>query len=182
MSRLNLLEETRYERLPVTVFENKQSAEKNVAARIAALIKAKQADGEKAVLGLATGATPVGVYKELVRLHKEEGLSFKNVVTFNLDEYFPMQPDAVQSYVRFMKEQLFDHIDILLENIHIPDGTLPKEKVAEFCLAYEQKISDFGGIDLQILGIGRTGHIGFNEPGSAPNSGTRLVTLADLTR
>ncbi|WP_026903333.1 glucosamine-6-phosphate deaminase [Pedobacter glucosidilyticus] len=182
MSRLNLLEETRFEKLPVTVFTDQHAASINVAQRIANLIKAKQQKGEKAILGLATGATPVGVYAELVRMHKEEGLSFKNVITFNLDEYYPMRPDAVQSYVTFMNEQLFNHIDIEKENIHIPDGTLPENEVADFCLNYEKKISAYGGLDLQILGIGRTGHIGFNEPGSAPNSGTRLVTLDDLTR
>ncbi|RYE21873.1 MAG: glucosamine-6-phosphate deaminase, partial [Sphingobacteriales bacterium] len=168
--------------LPVLVFPDPATASKNVAARIASLIRLKQAAGNKTVLGLATGATPIRVYKELIRLHKEEGLSFKDVVTFNLDEYFPMQPDAVQSYVYFMKQNLFNHIDIDPANIHIPDGTIAEDKVAAFCIEYEQKISEYGGLDLQILGIGRTGHIGFNEPGSAPNSGTRLVTLADLTR
>ncbi len=182
MSRLNLLEETRFEKLPVSVFTNQHAASINVAQRIANLIKTKQEKGEKAILGLATGATPVGVYAELIRIHKEEGLSFKNVVTFNLDEYYPMKPDAAQSYVTFMNEQLFNHIDIEKDNIHIPDGTLPENEVADFCLNYEKKISAYGGLDLQILGIGRTGHIGFNEPGSAPNSGTRLVTLDDLTR
>src|ERR1700761_5958991 len=182
MARLNLLEETRYEKLPVTVYSSPSAASIAVAARIAALIRAKQEKGEKAVLGLATGVTPIAVYAELIRLHKEEGLSFKNVVTFNLDEYYPMQPTAIQSYVRFMDQQLFNHIDIDRANIHIPDGTLNQNDVARFCLEYEQKITALGGLDLQILGIGRTGHIGFNEPGSAPNSGTRLVTLDDLTR
>ncbi|RYE90702.1 MAG: glucosamine-6-phosphate deaminase, partial [Cytophagaceae bacterium] len=181
-TRLNLLEETRFEKLPVTVYRNKQVASVKVAERIADLIKGKQRLGEKAVLGLATGATPVGVYEELVRLHREEGLSFHNVVTFNLDEYYPMQPTAPQSYVTFMNENLFDHIDIERENIHIPDGTLAPDEVAAFCLNYERQIEEHGGLDLQILGIGRTGHVGFNEPGSAPNSGTRLVTLDDLTR
>src|ERR1700744_3525241 len=182
MARLNLLEETRYEKLPVTVYKNQQEASLAVAGRIAALIRKKSEKGEKAVLGLATGATPIGVYAELVRQHREEGLSFANVITFNLDEYFPMQPTAVQSYVTFMNENLFNHVDIKKENIHIPDGTLPQDEVAAFCLNYEKQITDLGGLDLQILGIGRTGHIGFNEPGSAPNSGTRLVTLDDLTR
>ena len=182
MARLNLLEETRFEKLPVTVYPDKQTASVKVAERIARLIQRKQEAGEQAVLGLATGATPVGVYEELVRLHQEEGLSFQNVVTFNLDEYYPMLPDAPQSYVTFMNENLFDHIDIKRENIHIPDGTLAPEEVAAFCLNYERQIEEVGGLDLQILGIGRTGHVGFNEPGSAPNSGTRLVTLDDLTR
>src|SRR6202012_4575958 len=182
MARLNLLEETRYEKLPVTVYKNQQEASLAVANRIASLIRKKAGNGEKAVLGLATGATPIGVYAELVRQHREEGLSFANVITFNLDEYFPMQPTAVQSYVTFMNENLFNHVDIDKKNIHIPDGTLPQEDIAAFCLNYEKQITDLGGLDLQILGIGRTGHIGFNEPGSAPNSGTRLVTLDDLTR
>ncbi len=182
MGRLNLLEETRFEKLPVSVFPDASTASIAVAKRIADLIREKQKKGEQAVLGLATGSTPVKVYSELVRLHKEEGLSFQNVVTFNLDEYYPMQPDSAQSYVTFMRKKLFDHVDIKEENINIPDGNLKLEDIPEFCINYEQKISDFGGIDLQILGIGRTGHIGFNEPGSAPNSGTRLVTLNDLTR
>ncbi len=182
MPRLNLLEETRYEKLQVTVYPNPNLASINVANRIAQLIISKQQKGEKAILGLATGATPVKVYAELVRMHKEEGLSFYNVVTFNLDEYFPMKATAKQSYVSFMYEHLFNHIDVPEKHIFIPDGTLKQENVAAFCLDYEQKITAFGGLDLQILGIGRTGHIGFNEPGSAPNSGTRLVTLDDLTR
>ena len=182
MARLNLLEETRFEKVPVTVYPTQGEASIQVAQRIAKIITDKQAKGEKAVLGLATGATPVKVYKELVRMHNEEGLSFNNVVTFNLDEYYPMQPTAEQSYVVFMNKNLFDHIDIPKENINIPDGTLAPEDVQAYCMAYEQKISSLGGLDIQILGIGRTGHIGFNEPGSAPNSGTRLVTLDDLTR
>lgn len=182
MARLNLLEETRFEKLPVTVFKNQDIASRKVARRIADLIISKQQKGENAVLGLATGATPVGVYAELIRLHQEEGLSFKNVITFNLDEYYPMSPQSVQSYVAFMKDQLFDHVDMDMNNVNIPDGTLSLEKIHDYCLEYEQKVSAIGGLDLQILGIGRTGHIGFNEPGSAPNSGTRLVTLDDLTR
>ena len=150
MSRLNLLEETRYEKLPVSVYSDEQTASIEVARRIAALIISKQEKGEQAVLGLATGATPVKVYKELIRLHKE-GLSFSNVVTFNLDEYYPMKPEADQSYVRFMNENLFDHIDIDRANINIPNGELAREDIEDFCLKYEQKISGFGGIDLQIL-------------------------------
>ncbi|HSI69183.1 MAG TPA: glucosamine-6-phosphate deaminase [Gillisia sp.] len=182
MARLNLLEETRFEKSAVTVYADEHIASKMVAQRIADLIKRKQEEGSFTVLGLATGATPVEMYAELVRMHKKEGLSFKNVITFNLDEYFPMEPSAKQSYVTFMHENLFDHIDIPGENINIPDGTLKKENIASFCMDYENRIEELGGLDLQILGIGRTGHIGFNEPGSAPNSGTRLVTLDDLTR
>ncbi len=182
MARLNLLEETRYEKLPVTVYPNQKVAAVAVAKRIADLIRSKNDRGEQTVLGLATGVTPIGVYAELVRLHREEGLTFKNVITFNLDEYYPMRPNAAQSYVTFMYENLFSHIDIDRANVHIPDGTLKQDDIAHFCLDYERKINALGGIDLQVLGIGRTGHIGFNEPGSAPNSGTRLVTLDDLTR
>ena len=182
MARLNLLEETRFEKLPISVFETPSEASLSVAKRIADLIKSKQAKGEQAVLGLATGATPVTVYTELIRLHQEEGLSFENVVVFNLDEYYPMQSDAAQSYVTFLNKNLLNHIDIKRENIYIPNGMVSQSEIQNFCLEYEQKINDLGGIDLQLLGIGRTGHIGFNEPGSAPNSGTRLVTLNDLTR
>lgn len=182
MIRLNLLEETRFEKVPVKVFSNQDEASVKIANRIAALIREKQASGENAVLGLVTGSTPVKVYRELVRLHKEEGLSFKNVITFNLDEYYPMSPDTEQSRVNFMKKHFFDLVDIHEENIHIPDGTISVENIADYCLNYEEKISSYGGIDIQLLGIGRTGHIGFNEPGSAPNSGTRLVILNELTR
>ncbi len=182
MKRLNLLEETRFEKVPVRIYADQNVASKEVAKKIANLIRSKQEAGENAILGLATGATPIKIYAELVRLHSEEGLSFSNVITFNLDEYFPMHPDAEQSYVRFMKQHLFDLVDIKPENINIPDGTIAKEDVVPYCIAYEKKINDLGGLDLQLLGIGRTGHIGFNEPGSAPNSGTRLVTLDDLTR
>ncbi|MEN5432858.1 glucosamine-6-phosphate deaminase [Sphingobacterium faecium] len=182
MARLNLLEETRFEKVPVSVYPDPSTASKVVAKRIADIIRKKQENGENAILGLATGATPVKVYAELIRLHKEEGLSFKNVITFNLDEYYPMQPDAAQSYVTFMNKNLFDHVDIERANVNIPDGTLAVDAINAACEAYEQKITDLGGLDIQILGIGRTGHIGFNEPGSAPNSGTRVVTLDDLTR
>jgi glucosamine-6-phosphate deaminase len=182
MPRLNLLEETRFEKLPVTVYTDMLTASKVVANRIAEIIKQKALKGENAILGLATGATPVAVYRELVRLHQQDGLSFKNVVTFNLDEYYPMAATASQSYKVFMNTHLFDHVDIAPDNINIPNGELAESEVAAFCLAYEKKISGYGGLDLQILGIGRTGHIGFNEPGSAPNSGTRLVSLDELTR
>ena len=182
MSRLNLLEETRFEKIPVSIFPDENQASISVARRIANLINQNNLIAKTTVLGLATGSTPIKVYKELIRLHKDEGLSFKNVITFNLDEYYPMKSDSAQSYVTFMNENLFNHIDIDKSNIHIPDGTLGENEIVNFCLSYEKKISEYGGIDLQILGIGRTGHIGFNEPGSAPNSGTRLVTLDDLTR
>lgn len=171
-----------FERIPVVTFDNNLVASKAVAADIATLIRSRAEMGRHAVLGLATGSTPTRLYAELVRLHKQEGLSFKNVVTFNLDEYFPMQPDAHQSYVRFMNEQLFDHVDIDRTNVHIPDGTLQRDDVYAFCQSYERLIDEAGGIDIQILGIGRTGHIGFNEPGSTKDSKTRMVTLDILTR
>lgn len=173
--------QARFENIPTQIFESSKIASKSVAEEIAELIRQKQASGQMCVLGLATGSTPTTVYGELVRMHKEEGLSFKNVVTFNLDEYYPMRPDALQSYVRFMNEYLFDHVDILPENVHIPDGTLPKDKVHEYCMEYERKIAEHGGLDMQVLGIGRTGHIGFNEPGSGINSRTRLITLDHIT-
>lgn len=176
------LEMTKYEKVPTQVFESSAEASRAVAHDIAELIQQKQDIGENCVLGLATGSTPTSVYNELVKMHQQEGLSFSNVVTFNLDEYFPIEPGALQSYVRFMHEYLFDHVDILKENIHIPDGTLPYELVESFCREYEEKIEAYGGLDLQILGIGRTGHIGFNEPGSHIHSGTRLITLDHITR
>tara|TARA_R110000796_G_scaffold104102_1_gene213740 strand:- start:109523 stop:111451 length:1929 start_codon:yes stop_codon:yes gene_type:complete len=174
--------EKRFENIETEVFENSNSASKAVAQEIASLIIDKQARNQLCVLGLATGSTPKGLYNELVRMHKEDGLSFKNVVSFNLDEYYPIEPDAVNSYVRFMKELLFDHVDIVPENIHIPDGTLSKQKIADYCRDYETKIEALGGIDIQILGIGGNGHIGFNESGSLQNSKTRLVALDHITR
>jgi glucosamine-6-phosphate deaminase len=153
-----------------------------VAQQIASLIREKQKKKEKCVLGLATGSTPRSLYAELVRLHREEGLSFKNVISFNLDEYYPIEPQALQSYHRFMHSNLFDHIDILAKNIHIPNGETPKDKIKEHCRSYEKRIEEAGGIDLQILGIGTNGHIGFNEPGSGLYSKTRLITLDNSTR
>ncbi|MEY4383068.1 MAG: hypothetical protein RI995_610 [Bacteroidota bacterium] len=171
-----------FERIPTKIFSDSESASKIAAGEIAAIIRQKEKEGKTTVLGLATGSTPKKVYQELIRLHKEEGLSFKNVVTFNLDEYHPMEPNAIQSYVRFMKEQLFDHIDIPPQNTHIPNGQLPLEEIPGFCKAYEEKIERLGGLDFQILGIGRNGHIGFNEPGSLINSKTRLMTLDMSTK
>jgi glucosamine-6-phosphate deaminase len=173
---------TTVERIPVTVYDLSAEASRAVAREIAELVQQRAAAGKRTVLGLATGSTPVGVYDELIRLHREEGVSFKTVVSFNLDEYWPMPPDALQSYHRFMREHLFDHVDIPADAIHIPDGRLPREGIHAACAAYEEKIAAAGGIDLQILGIGRTGHIGFNEPGSTLESRTRLITLDSVTR
>jgi glucosamine-6-phosphate deaminase len=168
------------ERITTHIFTFAADASKYVATEIANLIRTSPKP--HVVLGLATGSTPTAVYAELVRMHKQEGLSFKNVVTFNLDEYYPMKPDQLQSYHRFMNEHLFNHIDIPRENVHIPDGTLPEKDVEKFCFEYEQNIVKYGGIDIQILGIGKTGHIGFNEPGSSNKSITRLLYLDKVTR
>lgn len=171
-----------FEKMPVKIWDDAIDASRFVARSIELAIRQRQQEGQKIVLGLATGSTPIRVYEELVRMHKEEGLSFRNVVTFNLDEYYPMPREAQQSYWRFMHEYLFDHVDILPENIHIPDGTIPMEKVADYCEQYEKLIGLAGGIDIQLLGIGRTGHIGFNEPGAWETSPTRMVRLDHLTR
>lgn len=170
------------ERIPTSVHESSARASAAVAREIADLIHARRREGRRAVLGLATGSTPQGVYDELVRLHTAEGLSFRGVVTFNLDEYHPMNPDDLQSYRRFMREHLFDRVDIDPADTHLPDGTLPLADVPAHCDRYERAIADAGGIDLQLLGIGRTGHVGFNEPGSARDSRTRLITLDKVTR
>ena len=175
-------EETRFEKIHNEIFKNSTEASKVVAQEIAQLIKYKQQKNEPCILGLATGSSPVKVYEELVRMHKEEGLSFKNVITFNLDEYYPMTKENKQSYHCFMHQHLFDHIDIKSENINIPDGTVSIENLNQYCIDYEMKIKNSGGIDFQLLGIGRTGHVGFNEPGSHINSGTRIITLDHITR
>jgi len=175
-------EENRFEKLHNIVVPSAAKGSELIAQEIADLIRNKQAKNKKCVLGLATGSSPLSVYAELVRMHKEEGLSFENVITFNLDEYWPMTKDNLQSYHHFMHENLFDHIDIKPENIHIPDGEVKSSQVRKFCQEYEAKIADVGGLDFQLLGIGRTGHIGFNEPGSNQNSRTRLVNLDHITR
>ncbi|WP_138430599.1 glucosamine-6-phosphate deaminase [Fodinibius saliphilus] len=171
-----------YENIPTKIFDESIQGSRYVAQLIADEIRRKQEQNDSLVLGLATGSTPTDVYAELIRMHQEEGLSFQNVITFNLDEYYPMQPNSLQSYVRFMDEQLFNHVDIPEEQVHIPDGTIKEEEIEDYCKDYEQKIAEVGGIDIQLLGIGRTGHIGFNEPGSRPDSKTRLITLDKITR
>lgn len=152
------------------------------ARQIAELIRLQQKLGKPAVLGLATGNTPKMVYQELIRLHQNEGLSFHNVISFNLDEYYPIVPEDKQSYTYFMRQYLFSHIDIKPNNIHIPHTDFSPERIEDYCKDYEDKIASFGGLDLQLLGIGRNGHIGFNEPGSGFDSTTRLVNLHQLTR
>ncbi|MBI2479228.1 MAG: 6-phosphogluconolactonase, partial [Planctomycetia bacterium] len=168
-------------KLPAYVFDSAKDLARRVAGIIVGVIHERNALGQSAVLGLPTGSTPVGVYRALIRLHQEEGVDFSNVVTFNLDEYYGIHPDRSQSYQRWMREHLFDHINIPPENIHIPDGTLPPEEVSAFCDSYEAKIQQAGGIDVMLLGIGRNGHIGFNEPFSVRNSRTRLCTLDPVT-
>lgn len=175
-------ETTRFEKIHNVIFKNSVEASRIVAQEIADLIKSKQAKNKICVLGLATGSSPIKVYEELVRLHKEDGLSFSNVVTFNLDEYYPMNKENNQSYHYFMHQHLFNHIDIKPENINIPDGTIAIENLNQYCVDYEMKIKNAGGLDFQLLGIGRTGHVGFNEPGSHINSGTRIITLDHITR
>ncbi|MBL0892639.1 MAG: glucosamine-6-phosphate deaminase [Gemmatimonadaceae bacterium] len=170
------------ERIPTLIIDEHGAMARVVAGRIAALMRERAAAGRTVVLGLATGSTPIGVYRELIRLHREEGLSFRHVVSFNLDEYYPMQKDSIHSYHRFMWENLFSHVDIDPANVHIPDGALARADVDAACRAYEDAIEAAGGIDFQLLGIGKTGHIGFNEPGSGENSRTRLVHLDSITR
>ncbi len=175
-------EETRCEKLHNVICDSPSEGSKLIAQEIAFLINEKQKQNKMCVLGLATGSSPISVYRELVRMHKEEGLSFKNVISFNLDEYYTISKEDVQSYHYFMHTHLFNYVDIEPENINIPNGEVDIDEVRNFCISYEEKIQEAGGIDLQILGIGRTGHIGFNEPGSHRNSRTRTITLDHLTR
>jgi glucosamine-6-phosphate deaminase len=175
-------EETRFEKIHNEIFKNSSEASIVIAQEIAQLIRTKQDKNKMCVLGLATGSSPIKVYEELVRMHKEEGLSFSNVISFNLDEYYPMSKENNQSYYHFMHEHLFNHIDIPAGNINIPDGTVAFKELNQYCVDYEMNIKNAGGLDFQLLGIGRTGHVGFNEPGSHINSGTRIITLDHITR
>ncbi len=174
--------QTARERIPVEIYENAQDASITVAFRIARLIKENNAAQKNTVLGLATGHTPVNVYRELIRQHRQQQLDLSRVVTFNLDEYWPIDPATTQSYHAWMHENFFNHVNIKPENIHIPRGDIPEDQIPAFCRQYEQLIVQAGGLDLQILGIGRSGHIGFNEPGSAKTSRTRRVKLDTITR
>ena len=175
-------EENRYEKLHTVTFDNSQEASILIAREICDLVKSKQEKKKNCVIGFATGSSPTKVYQEIIKIHNDESLSFNNVITFNLDEYFPIEKDDNNSYHNFMKENLFDHIDIPKENINIPSGDISEKDITKFCSNYEKKIEKNGGIDIQLLGIGRTGHIGFNEPGSHFNSTTRLITLDHTTR
>lgn len=173
---------TQLERIPTQIYNSADDACQTVADAITDLINERNAANKPTVLGLATGSTPVRLYRELIRRHQEDGLSFANVITFNLDEYYGLDGDHPESYRKFMQDQLFDHVDLKPENTNVPDGLVASEAVFQSCKAYEDAIVAAGGIDIQILGIGRTGHIGFNEPGSGPETLTRLVTLDSLTR
>lgn len=168
--------------VPFEVFDSPAAAARKVASEIATLLRSRAAEGRHAVLGLATGSTPLPLYQELIRLHREEGLSFSQAITFNLDEYLGLTRDHPESYWSFMHRQLFDHIDVPPGRIHLPDGMVPEAEIPAHCADYEAAIRDAGGIDLQILGIGRTGHIGFNEPGSPKDSRTRRIHLDPITR
>jgi glucosamine-6-phosphate deaminase len=163
------------------IYDTKSEASKYVASELAKKITENNDKGLSTVLGLATGSSPIDMYQELIRFHQEEGLSFKNVITFNLDEYMPMSHDSEKSYHYFMDHNLFNHIDIDKSNVHVPSGDLHENEVKAYCEDYEKKIADAGGLDIQILGIGRTGHVGFNEPGSAEDSITRMVILNKVT-
>ena len=168
--------------IPCYVFDSNRDLARSVAQTIASIIRERYTFGQRAVLGLPTGSTPMGVYRELIRMHREEALDFSGVVTFNLDEYYGLSADRLQSYHRWMDEHFFRHVNIPRENIHIPAGATPLDQVEEHCRRYEEAIKRAGGIDVQLLGIGRNGHIGFNEPFSVRNSRTRLCTLDPLTR
>ena len=172
----------RRERVRVVLMEDHDSIARAMAGRIATVIRERNGQGLNAVLGLATGSTPIGVYRELSRLHREEGLDFSRVLAFNLDEYYPMQPDSPHSYVRFMWENLFEAVEIPPENVHFPDGTAPREEMEAACQRFEEAIAAAGGMDFLLLGIGRSGHIGFNEPGTPRESRTHLVFLDSITR
>lgn len=169
-------------KIPVEIFASADAAVAQLAVETAELIRSNDAAGKPTVLGLATGSSPIQFYQELIRLHKEEGLSFTNVITFNLDEYAGLPREHKESYWFFMHHHLFDHIDIKPENINLPSGTVSPDEISDHCDDYEKAIVAAGGIDQQILGIGRTGHIGFNEPGSPKNSLTRAIELDQITR
>jgi len=172
---------TRFEKIPTEIFETEKGGSVYIAHEIASLIKEKNERNEKCILGLTNGKSTLGIYHELVRMHHKEQLSFKNVVVFLLFEYYPLSNSTHGCFVQ-MKEMFFDKVDILPENIYAPDGMIDKSNIIEFCKSYENKITSLGGIDLQILGIGRSGNIAFNEPGSQANASTRLILLDNISR
>jgi len=170
------------ERIPTVVVPDHDDLAVLLADRVVDVIARTTGASGRCVLGLATGSTPLGIYRELIRRHQAGEVDFARVITFNLDEYYPMPPDSPHSYRRYMWENLFTHVNIRPEQVHIPDGSVPRERLAEYCAAYDRAIADAGGIDLQLLGIGKSGHIGFNEPGSSQDSRTGLATLDTVTR
>jgi glucosamine-6-phosphate deaminase len=173
---------TERERIPVTIVPTHEDIARLIADRIVRVIFERVAATGRCVLGLATGSTPLGVYQELIRRFDGGEVDFSHVITFNLDEYYGLPPDSRHSYHRFMRENLFDHINVPADHIHIPDGLVPRAEAGNYCRRYEEKIRAAGGIDFQLLGLGKTGHVGFNEPGSSRDSVTRLVTLDTITR
>ena len=170
------------ERIPTVVVPDHDDLAVLLADRVVDVIARTTAASGRCVLGLATGSTPLGIYRELIRRHQAGEVDFARVITFNLDEYYPMPPDSPHSYRGYMWENLFAHVNIRPEQVHIPDGSVPRERLAEYCAAFERAIAEAGGIDLQLLGIGKSGHIGFNEPGSSQDSRTGLATLDTVTR
>ena len=170
------------EQLRTLVVEDPNDLAVLLADRIVEVIRREAAYKDRCVLGLATGSTPIGIYRELIRRYEAGEVDFSKVMTFNLDEYYPMSPESIHSYRRYMMENLFEHVNIDLANVNIPDGSVRRGDLRKHCRDYEDAIKAAGGIDFQILGIGRSGHIGFNEPGSPPDSRTRLVTLDTITR
>ncbi len=173
---------TRMEKVPTDIYESPEEGAAQIALDVAQVIREKQKAGRFCVLALAGGVSPRGVYSQLVRMHREEGLSFRNVIVFNLYEYYPLAADAINSNLNALREMLLDQVDIDKQNIFSPDGTIPKDTIFEYCRLYEQRIESFGGIDIALIGIGRVGNIGFNEPGSRINSATRLILLDNASR
>ena len=173
---------TRLEKIPTDIYESVEEGAEQIALDVAQLIRDKQKAGRFCVLALAGGNSPRQVYSALVRMHKEEGLSFRNVIVFNLYEYYPLNPDAINSNLNALNEMLLNHVDIDKQNVYSPDGTIPKDNIFEYCRLYEQRIANLGGLDVAIIGIGRVGNIGFNEPGSRLNSTTRLILLDNDSR
>ena len=173
---------TRLEKIPTDIYESTEEGASQVALDIAQSIREKQKAGRFCVLALAGGQSPRNVYANLVRMHEEEGLSFRNVIIFNLYEYYPLAPDAVTSNLNSLREMLINKVDIDPQNVFTPNGSIVKDAIYEYCRLYEQRIESYGGIDIALLGIGRVGNIGFNEPGSRLNSGTRLILMDSASR
>ena len=173
---------TRLEKIPTDIYESAEEGARQIALDIAQTIREKQKAGRFCVLALPGGNSPRNVCSALIRMHQEEGLSFRNVVVFNLYEYYPMAADAINSNLNALKAMLLDHVDIDMQNVYSPNGAIAKDTIFEYCRLYEQRIESFGGIDIALLGIGRVGNIGFNEPGSRLNSTTRLILLDNASR